>query len=153
MEHNLTKPSGAIEQVSADTGLTAKQEKCAVMMASGLRISEVAKALDVSRGAVYRWLDLLPFQCFYNMIRQDVKNFMEGSLLELHSQALDGIKASLASDNESIRMKASMWVAERICQMKVGCADVRQAIREECEAGNWFDEQAYKRALGKAGLD
>ncbi len=87
-------------------------------------------------------------------MKQDVKNYVEGSVLELHSQALDGIKASLSSDNEAIKLRASMWVIEKINQMQVGSTDVRSALKIQSNTEeSWSSETRYKKALEDAGID
>lgn len=154
MGQNITKSSRAVAVISPDTGLTAQQEKCAVLLASGIRITDVAKAIGASRGTLYRWQNQVAFQCFYNLMKQDVKNYVEGSVLELHSQALDGIKASLSSDNEAIKLRASMWVIEKINQMQVGSTDVRSALKIQSNIeASWGSETRYKKALEDAGID
>lgn len=154
MEHNLTETGdGVMEVVSAETGLTALQEKGAILLASGVRLSDVAKELGTSRGTLYRWQNQVAFQCFYNLMKQDLKNYIEGCVMELHTQALEGIKASLSSCNESIRLKASTWVIERIEAMAVGETDVRSVMRQQSAVDDWLTEGRYRRALEDAGLD
>lgn len=154
MKQNITKSSRAVDVISPDTGLTAQQERCAVLLASGIRITDVAKALGTSRGTLYRWQNKVAFQCFYNLMKQDVKNYVEGSVLELHSQALEGIKASLSSENEAIKLRASMWVIEKISQMPVGNTDVRSALKMQSNlAESWDSGTKYQKALEDAGID
>lgn len=155
MEQNLTKSAKIPDVVSPETGLTTLQEKGAILLASGIRLTEVAKELGTSRGTLYRWQNQVAFQCFYNLMKQDVKNYMEGSVLELHTQALEGIKSSLSSDNEAIRLKASMWVIEKISQIQVGETDARRVLKEESkrESAGWNWESDYQKALEKAGLE
>lgn len=154
MKQNFTKSVNLPDVKSPDTGLTSMQEKCAVLLASGIRITDVAKQIGASRGAIYRWLNLDAFQCFYNLMKQDVKNYVEGSVLELHGLALDGIKAGLSSQNEAIRLKTSMWVIEKINQMQVGATDVRQVLKvKTSESEEWGAEDRYRKALDVAGID
>lgn len=150
----ITQPSRQDEAISPDTGLTAQQEKGAILLASGIRISDVAKAIGTSRGTLYRWQNQLAFQCFYNLMKKEAKNYVEGCVLELQERALEGIKTSLDSDNEGIRLKASMWVVEKINQMQVGETDIRSALRKESGSDNyWFNEGRYQKALEDAGLE
>lgn len=154
MKQNITQSGKAPEIVSPDTGLTALQEKGAILLASGIRISDVAKELGTSRGTLYRWQNQVAFQCFYNLMKQDVKNYMEGSVLELHTQALEGIKASLSSCNEAIKLRASMWVIEKISQMAVGQTDVRSALKFQSNLSErWDSDKRYREALEDAGLE
>lgn len=139
---------------SADTGLTALQERAAMLLASGVRISEAAKALDTSRGTIYKWFSLVAFQCYYNLMKQEAKNNVQGSLIELQSQAVEGLKKSMDSDNEAIRLKASVWVLEKIAQMEVGETNVRQALKERSEQSeSWGSSERYKKSLEEAGLE
>lgn len=155
MEQNKTKSSQALEAVSPDTGLTSLQERGAILLASGARLSDVAKELGTSRGTLYRWLNQVAFKCYYNLMKQDVKNYLEGSVLEMHTQALEGIRSSLSSDNEGVKLKASMWVIERISQMEIGATDVRGVLKAQSASPlvDWEDEHAYRRALKEAGLE
>lgn len=158
MEQKETKTSPALEAVSPDTGLTALQERGAILLASGARLTDVAKEMNISRGTLYRWLNKEAFKCFYNLMKLDVKNYMEGSVLEMHKQALEGIRASLDSSNEAVKLKASMWIIEKISQMQIGVTDIRQALKAQANNDylNWMDgidELAYKRALKEAGLE
>lgn len=148
MEQNLTKMGRDQVVVHPDSGLTSTQEKCALLLAAGVRISEVAKQVGTSRGTLYRWLDLPAFQCFFNMVKKEMKQYVEGSLLEMHQQALDGIKASLGSQREEVRLRASVWVVDRICQMQIGETQVREVLKEET-----FGRQGYLHALDESGLE
>lgn len=151
MEQNdtmIAKPNG---QVSKDTGLTAQQEKCAILLASGIKITDVAEQIGTSRGTLYRWQNLVAFQCFYNLMKQDIKNYVEGSVLELHTKALKAIGESMESNNEQIRLKASMWVIDKIQQIEVGNTDVRRALMLQ-GAVSWNDKDEYERRLKEAGL-
>lgn len=146
-----------VEVVSQKTGLTSLQERCAVLLASGVRLSDVAKGVDVSRGTIYKWQNLVAFQCFYNLMKADFKNYVEGCLMNLQAQALEGINASLSSDNESTRLKASMWVLERISQIQVGETDVRKVVKdavgiESCKVSQW-EGQMYQDMLDDMGLE
>lgn len=154
MEHNLTKQAEDVEVVSKETGLTSQQEKGAILLASGLRLSDVAKELGTSRGTLYRWMNQVTFQCFYNLMKQDAKNYLEGCVLGLHSQALEGLQASLSSCNESIRLKASMWVIEQIGKIGAGETDARKVLKEQSVTEeDWLSEGRYQNALKEAGMD
>ena len=143
-----------------DTGLTALQEKCAILLASGRRITDAAQELGTSRASIYRWLEQAAFLCFYNQMKKEVQQYVEGALLDLHQQALDGIKASLESTREEVRLKASIWVVEKVSQIPIGETNVRQVLLDnaakEAQQDSWEKrkiERAYQQSLQDAGLE
>ena len=87
-------------------------------------------------------------------MKDEVKKYVEGSLLGLHDKALEGIKACLDSPKEEVRLRASLWVVDRISQMQIGETDVRKALRSESEVEYQFTfgEAIYQRALEEGGL-
>ena len=139
--------------VNPDTGLTSNQEQCAIMLASGISITEVSKQINTSRTTIYRWLGSLAFQCFFNSMKLDAKNYIEGSLFGLKEKALDSIKACLESNNDAIKLKASMWIVDKISQIKVGEFEIRNALQEKSqELEKWGQEDRYKKKLAHFGL-
>ena len=139
--------------ISPDTGLTPKQEQCAIMLASGVSMSEVSKHINTSRTTIYRWQGDLAFQCFFNSMKLDAKNYIESSLFGLKEKALDSIKACLDSNNDAIKLKASMWIVDKIDQIKVDDFEIRKTLQERSQPlEKWGTEERYKRALEKYGL-
>lgn len=156
MEQNLTKSAQGVQVIHSDTGLTAQQERCALLLAAGTRITDAAQQVGTSRGTLYRWLQQQPFQCYYNQAKKDVQQVVEGSLLDLHQRALEGIRASLESQKEEVRLKASTWVVDRISQMPVGASDVRKVMKEDiAQSALYYQnvQEEYQRALAEAGLE
>lgn len=156
MEQNLTKSAQGVQVIHSDTGLTAQQERCALLLAAGTRITDAAQQVGTSRGTLYRWLQQQPFQCYYNQAKKDVQQVVEGSLLDLHQRALEGIRASLESQKEEVRLKASTWVVDRISQMPVGASDVRKVMKEDIAQSALYYQsvkEEYQRALAEAGLE
>ena len=165
MEQNQTKSAQALQVIHPDTGLTALQEKCCLLLAAGIRITDAALQVGASRGTLYRWLQQPAFQCYLNLAKKEVQQFVEGSLLNLHQKALEGIEASLDSQREDLRLKASTWVLEKIQQMPVGACDIRKVLKEEATSQPSFVDpwdtyarqkeiaNRYQKALNDAGLE
>ena len=160
MKQDLTKSVQVMQVAHPDTGLTALQEKCAILLASGRRITDAAQELGTSRASIYRWLEQAAFLCFYNQMKKEVQQYVEGALLDLHQQALDGIKASLESTREEVRLKASIWVVEKVSQIPIGETNVRQVLLDnaakEAQQDSWEKrkiERAYQQSLQDAGLE
>ena len=158
-EQNLTKKdAGAI---SKNTGLTPKQEEAAIMLASGMTISIVADKLAISRTTLYQWHTLLPFQCFLNGQCGEVKSHLSNSMLAMCDDAIEAIRKSLNSDNESVRLKCAMWLIESIHEREIGEVNPFEAIKKESmeipDAWAWDDqpklnERLYESNLMKYGL-
>ncbi|MBQ9184412.1 MAG: hypothetical protein IJ151_00890 [Bacteroidales bacterium] len=166
MKQNLTEKEQAVEVVHPDSGLTASQEKCAILLASGIRVTDAAQQVGASRASVYRWLDNDAFACYYNLMKKEVQGYVEGALLELHQKALAGITASLDSPREDLRLKASMWVVEKVSQMPIGETSVRKLLQNKVKMEvsdgyltiggtglGIYKEQEYKKKLQEAGLE
>lgn len=165
MEQNLTNSAQALQVIHPDTGLTALQEKCCLLLAAGIRITDAALQVGASRGTLYRWLQQPAFWCYLNQAKKEVKEYVEGSLLNLHQKALEGIEASLDSQREDLRLKAATWVLEKIQEMPVGASDIRKVLLEEArlkpssvdiwdKIGRESEiERNYQKALADAGLE
>jgi len=146
--------------VSPETGLTALQERCAQLIASGTRITEIADELPVCKATIYKWLRSDLFCCYLNLMKQELKDSIEGCVIGLKDKALEGLKASLESDNEQVRLKAATWVIDRLAAQEVGETDARKLLKaraEERQAQNdWTAGQVeakYQEELLKAGLE
>ena len=120
MEQRIGKPQRLPAIVNEETGLTTIQEKGAMLLASGVRITDAAQRLEISRGTIYRWMGQDAFKRFFNMMKVEVKTYVEGGILKMHDEALAGVKDSIHSDKAGIKFKASTWVLDRINQMQAG---------------------------------
>ena len=154
MKQNLTNSGSLPQLISPETGLTAVQEKCAALIASGTSITDAARELGISRGSVYRWQSLLPFKCYLNALKQDVKAAVEGRVLGLHAKALESVEGCLDSPNEAVRLKAATWILDKASQLDAGAANIREALKAEASEEVGFNpEAAYKKKLQKYGLE
>ena len=149
-------PAQAIDKT---TGLTPIQERCAVMLASGTTITDIAKELGLDRGTLYQWLKKITFQCYFNQLRSNIQQNLTGRMFELHSSGMEAIEKCLTSDNEGIRLKAAMWVFEKLTELKIGEGDARKVLEKECThtgiLEGWdthLDSEEYQRRLKEEGL-
>ena len=81
-------------------------------------------------------------------------------LFGLAQEALTAVRDCLHSQNEQTRLKAAMWLTERLENFSIGQTDVREAIKQDCTSStlDWeikpdFNEIAYKEQLEVWGLD
>ena len=115
----MTKKTEKKEIENIDTGLTSIQEQCAALLASGRSVTEVAETLGVSRGSIYRWRGSSEFFQYERQLKEDLKMQVENKIAALHSQAFQSIKECLISANDAVRLKAAVWIIERISQQDI----------------------------------
>lgn len=144
--------------ISPTTGLTPQQEQAAIMLASGENLTGVARQLNLNRSTLYEWQENTAFQCFYNQQCQEHQQAVKNALFGLHSTAIDTLTDLLNNGNENTRLKASMWLLERVANTEVGKTNIRAVLREKCTHNdmdiNWakLNEGEYKAELRRYGL-
>lgn len=144
--------------ISPTTGLTPQQEQAAIMLASGENLTGVARQLNLNRSTLYEWQENTAFQCFYNQQCQEHQQAVKNALFGLHSTAIDTLTDLLNNGNENTRLKASMWLLERVANTEVGKTNIRAVLREKCTHDdmdiNWakLNEGEYKAELRRYGL-
>lgn len=150
MQQNTTK--------SKESGLTAIQEQTAILLASGESITSVAEQMNVNRSTIYLWQGMLTFQCFYNKQAKDIREGLKNRIFKLADMALNVLKDSLQSDNEQLRLKASLAILDRIESTEIGRSDAREVLKEEAtfegmfESEASFHEEVYQKLLKENGL-
>lgn len=144
--------------LSPITGLTPQQEQAATMLASGESITAVARQLNINRTTLYDWQDNTAFQCFYNQQCKDHQQAVKNALLGLHSTAVDTLTDLLTNGNENTRLKAAMWLLERVANVNIGETNLKTALQRQCTHStlDWdtdkLNEYEYKQALKRYGL-
>jgi hypothetical protein len=144
--------------LSPITGLTPQQEQAATMLASGDNISTVARQLNLNRSTLYEWQENTAFKCFYNQQCHDHQQAVKNALFGLHSAAVDTLTDLLNNGNENTRLKAAMWLLERVASVEVGETKIRAALKAQCthstfdEGWDKLNEREYKRELERYGL-
>lgn len=140
------------------TGLTPQQEQAAMMLASGENISAVARQLNLNRSTLYEWQANTAFQCFYNQQCQDHQQAVKNALFGLHRRAIDTLTNLLTNGNENTRLKASMWLLERVTAVEVGDTRLKEVLKKKCTHSptDWdldvLNEREYKAELKRYGL-
>lgn len=150
-----------------ESGLTPIQEKAAVMLAGGESITSVAEMLGVNRTTIYQWLQRITFRCYLNIQKQEATTNLRNGLFALYNDALQVIRASLQSSNDSIRLKAAMMVIARVEATQIGDTDAKEVLRKAAthHQSSWsemfdeidkgedvLDEKLYKTLLKENGF-
>lgn len=149
-----------IVTISPATGLTPQQEQACVLLASGESYTATAQRLNVSRGTLYKWQVSLAFQCYYNQQVKDYQAEVKNGLLGLHSEAVDTVRELMKTAGEATRLKAAIWLLERVEAVDVGVTDVRELLKNKHYKKKWdlglddgyLDTRAYNAELEELGL-
>ena len=146
--------------ISPITGLTPQQEQACLLLASGENLTDVADKLSLNRGTIYKWQQNKAFECFFNKQCQEYKDEVRNGLLGLHQQAIATMGQLIATGNEATRLKAAIWVLEKIEAINVGETNIKQVLKAQCTTttDDWadftqFNEKEYKKQLKAYGLD
>ena len=144
--------------ISQHTGLTPTQEQAATLLASGMSVTDVAKQLDVARSTIYVWQRETTFKVFFNRQCSDARGTLVVGLFGLADEALKTIRESLNSEDERIRLKAAMWITDKLQSMEIQQTDLFTALQEESTyAERWekresFHEDEYRQRLKELGV-
>lgn len=144
--------------VSQDTGLTPTQEQAATLLASGASVTDVAQQLNVSRAAIYLWQKQTTYKVYFNKLCSNSRNTLVVGLYGLADEALRTIRESLQSENEQVRLKAAMWITDKLQSIEIGETDVITAIRKEATYSDskweapYLHEGEFNSRLKELGL-
>lgn len=144
--------------ISPLTGLTPQQEQAAMMLASGSGITAVARQLNLNRSTLYEWQENTAFQCYYNQQCQDHQQAVKNALFGLHQRAVDTLTNLLANGSENTRLKAAMWLLERVASAEIGDTNIRTVLKRQCTHDDMSLDWAklsvaeYKAELARYGL-
>lgn len=146
--------------ISPATGLTPQQEQACILLASGESYTATAQRLNINRGTLYKWQLSLPFQCFYNQQCSNYKAEVRNAIFGLHALAVSTVKELINNGSEATRLKASVWLLEKIGAVEVGNTDVREILKERCyrqvhdnKLTVALSNDAYRRTLKEFGLN
>ena len=144
---------------SVETGLSSIQEQTAILLASGESITAVAEKMNVNRSTIYQWQTMLTFQCFFNQQKKDIREELKSGIFMLGDMAMNTLKDCLHSENEQVRLKASLAILEKIENATIGDCDARAILKEKAtydDELNWgsayLHEEEYQKLLNENGL-
>ena len=147
--------------ISQETGLTPLQEQAATLLASGVSVTDVASQLNVSRAAIYLWQKQTTYKVYFNKLCSNSRNTLVVGLYGLADEALRTIRESLQSENEQVRLKAAMWITDKLQSIEIGETDLFTAIEKESTYSDdgsiwqnepYFHEKEYNSRLKELGI-
>ncbi len=148
---NQQKPTERLN-INVETGLTPLQEQAAFMIATGETITDVAKKMQLNRSTLYEWYKLITFQCFVNKISDDYRQHLRSGLYALSNDVLQTLKDCLQSSNDGVKLRAAMWLFDKVKDHPVINTDARDVIKRKCTHQFIFDEEEYEEELRRYNL-
>ena len=112
----------------------AQQQQTLGLLATGLRIEEIAETLGVHRSTIWRWRQDPKFIARWNQILTDTREEQTRSLLEIQQEAIEALRGCLRSENDMVRLRASLSVLEKVESLSVGSTDVEEVQRDQIQA-------------------
>ena len=97
-----------------DSGLTVLQERAAVAIAAGKRISDIVNELGVPSRTLYDWLKIPEFIIHYKRLQKDVVLEIRGQLSTLADKAIGTLKMLMESGGEQSRLKAACYILDHL---------------------------------------
>ena len=111
----------------------AQQAKTLGLLSTGLRIEEIADNIGVHRSTIWRWRQEPEFVAQWNQILADTREEQTRSLLELQQEAIEALRGCLRSENDMVRLRASLSVLERVSSLTVGSTDAGEVRRDRIQ--------------------
>ena len=146
-------------EINPISGLSPIQEKTIILLLSGKSITDIAKELNVDRTTIYSWQEKETFQAYYSFLAKKIKIETEGNLFGMYHDAIQAVKDSLLSNNESIKLKSALWLIDKIEKLEIGETNPRKLIKSKCmdttlvwDPG-YLNEDKFLRMLKENNLD
>jgi len=114
--------------------LNAQQQQTLSLLVTGKRVEEIAEKIGVHRSTIWRWRQDPEFIAQWNQILTDTREEQTRSLLELQQEAIEALRGSLRSENDMVRLRASLSVLEKVASLTVGSTDSEEVQRDQIQA-------------------
>ncbi|MEC7164545.1 MAG: phBC6A51 family helix-turn-helix protein [SAR324 cluster bacterium] len=101
---------------------------------TGKWVEEIAEQIGVHRSTIWRWRQDPEFIAQWNQILTDTREEQTRSLLELQQEAIEALRGCLRSENDVVRLRASLSVLEKVASLKVGSTDAEEVQRDRIQA-------------------
>ncbi len=108
--------------------LSAKELQAVNLLVSGFSYSYVAKKLNIDRTTLWNWKQKPQFAAYYNSLIKELKEHTKDKLTSLYDNALQTIENCLYSENDSIKLKTSLYIIDKIENTQYGLTIMTKEI-------------------------
>ena len=112
--------------------LSCKQVSALSLSLSGMNVSDIAKALEIDRGTIHRWMRTKEFRSEYNRSIRTIFRESQERIFSIQEKAVAALVELLSSNDAEIRFKACKLALESGHTAYIALDDVAHA--EHCES-------------------
>lgn len=108
----LKKKKVHAESRVEDSGLTIIQERVAVALAAGMRMSDISRDTGVAVSTIATWRKQAAFAAHYKRLIAETAREIRGGLAEMKDLALSTMKEILEGGGEQARVKVACYICD-----------------------------------------
>jgi transposase len=109
-----------------ELALDARQQRAAVLLASGCNSGLVAEELKIHRSTLAKWQNRPEFEAFVNQLKEEGRAAARAKMIGLAEKAVSTMAELLDSDNERIRLAAASDILRHLADMPIGSSSVAE---------------------------
>ena len=109
---------GCRQETAKPSPWNARQERVAVLLASGSTIREAAAATRAGERTVHGWLDDPGYRAFVAGLRDQLLNATIGRLTQTATRAVAVLDGLLDAESESVRLRAALGVIDAMIRTR-----------------------------------
>lgn len=97
-----------------NNGISPVQEKAAHLLATGMKVQDVAESISVNRTTIWIWKKDPDFIVLMNNLRNEYRDSCRSAIWSLHSDAEETLKKSFSANSESVALRAALAILARV---------------------------------------
>jgi HEAT repeat protein len=113
-----------IMNAKSEVRLTARQQRAAILLASGYSISSVVQELEMHRSTLADWQRLPEFEALLNQLLEEGRAAAHAKIGTLSEKAVNVLEKLLDRANERIRLATASDILRHLSGVQIGPARV-----------------------------
>jgi hypothetical protein len=120
---------------------TAKQERLALLLASGKGIKAAASEIEVGERTAHTWLDDICFRNLISDLRSRLLDAAVGRLVESTNDAVSTLVDLLSSERETVRLRAALGIVDSMIRLREHVDFDRRLLELESSRATGFEDE------------